>query len=97
MSDRGYERYNFICRKQRKNESSEQFHAGLVELAAWADSGNREDEWVRDMLTARLTKGKIAEELLAKTRSPQTANKYAIRLEPIHSVKPIRGQLNKNT
>ena len=44
-----FERYNFICRKQKKNESFEQFHADLVELASRADCGDREDEWVRDM------------------------------------------------
>ena len=30
-----FERYTFIYRKQRKNETLEQFHADLVELALW--------------------------------------------------------------
>ena len=74
-----FKRYNFICRKQKKSESLEQFHADLVELASRADCGNREDEWVRDMFTAHMCNERIAEELLAQTRSPQEAHEYAIR------------------
>ena len=44
--------YNFICRKQRKNESLEQFHADSVELAVTADCGDREEKWIRDIFTA---------------------------------------------
>ena len=76
-----FERYNFICRKQKKTESLEQFHADLVELASRADCGDRESEWVRDMLTTHMNNEKIAEELLAKTRTPQEAYEYAIRRE----------------
>ena len=76
-----FERYNFICRKQTKAESLEQFHSDLVELASRADCGDREDEWVRDMLTAHMNNEKIAEELLAQTRSPQDAYEHAIRRE----------------
>ena len=36
-----FERYNFICRKQRKTESLEKFHADLVELASRADIRDR--------------------------------------------------------
>ena len=39
-----FKRYNFICRKQKKAESLEQFHADLVKLASRADCGDREDE-----------------------------------------------------
>ena len=45
-----FERYNFICCKQKKSESLEQIYADLVELVSRADCGDREDEWVRDML-----------------------------------------------
>ena len=76
-----FERYNFICRKQKKLESLEQFHADLVELASRADCGDRKDEWVRDMFTAHMKNEKIAEELLAQTRTPQDAYEYAIRRE----------------
>ena len=76
-----FERYNFICRKQKKTESLEQFHADLVELASRADCGDREDEWVRDMFTAHMNNEKIAKELLAQTRTPQDAYEYAIRRE----------------
>ena len=76
-----FERYNFICRKQRKNETLEQFHADLVELASRADCGDKENEWVRDMFTAHMNIEKIAEELLAETRTPQEAYEYAIRRE----------------
>ena len=55
-----YERYNFICRKQRKNETLEQFHADLVELASRADFGDPEDKWVRDMFAAHISHEKIA-------------------------------------
>ena len=74
-----FKRQNFICRKQRKTESLEQFHADLVELAARADCGDREDERVRDIFTATMTNEKITEKLLAETRSPQSAYEYAIR------------------
>ena len=53
-----FERYNFICRKQKKSESLEQFHADLVELASRADCGYREDEWVGDMFTAHINNEK---------------------------------------
>ena len=59
-----FERYNFICRKQKKTESLEKFHADLVELASRADCADRESEWVRDMFTAHMNNEKIAEELL---------------------------------
>ena len=48
-----FERYNLICRKQKKTESLEQFHAHLVELASRADCGDRLKELLRDMFTAR--------------------------------------------
>ena len=76
-----FERYNFICRKQKKTESLEQFHADLVELASRADCGGRESELVRDMFTAHMNNEKIAEKLLAQTRTPQEAYEYAIRRE----------------
>ena len=75
------ERYNFICRIQKKTESLEQFYADLVEFASNADCGDREDEWVRDMFTAHMQNEKIAEELFAQTRSPQDAYEYAKRRE----------------
>ena len=93
-----FERYNLICRKQKKAESLEQFHADLVELASRADCGDRESEWVRDMFTAHLNNEKSAEELLTQTRSPQEAYEYAIRREKgiEHSrtmkINPIGGQ-----
>ena len=93
-----FERYNFICQKQKKTESLEQFHAELVELASRADCGDRESEWVRDMFTAHMNHEKIAEELLAQTRTPQEAYEYAIRREKgiEHSrtmkINPIGGQ-----
>ena len=76
-----FERYNFVCRKQKKTESLEQFHSNLVELASRADCGDFEDEWVRDMFTAHMNNDKIVEELLAQTRSPQDAYEYTIRRE----------------
>ena len=76
-----FERYNFICSEQKKTESLEQFYADLVELASWADCGDREDEWVRDMFTAHMHNEKYAEELLAQTRTPLDAYEYAIRRE----------------
>ena len=54
-----FERYNFICRKQKKAESLKQFHADLVELALRADCGDRESEWVRNMFTAHMNNEKI--------------------------------------
>ena len=53
-----FERYNFICRKQRKNETLEHFHADLVELASRADCGYKEDKCVRDMFTAHMNNEK---------------------------------------
>ena len=44
-------RFNFICRKQKKTENLEQFHADSVELA---DCGDCEDEWIRDVFTAHM-------------------------------------------
>ena len=76
-----FERCNFICRKQKKTESLEQFHSDFVELASRADSGDRVHEWVRDMFTAYMINDKNAEEFLAQTRSPQDVYEYAIRRE----------------
>ena len=59
----------------------ELFHADLVELAFRADFGDREDEWVGDVFMAYMSYEKIAEELLAETKSPQDAYEYAIRRE----------------
>ena len=93
-----FERYNFIYRKQKKAESSEQFSADLVELVSRADCGDRETERVRDMFTAQINNEKIAEELLAQTRCPQEAYEYVIRrekrLEHSRTMKknPIGGQ-----
>ena len=53
-----FERYTFICRKQKKAESLEHFHADLVELASRADCDDRESEWVRDMFTAHMNNEK---------------------------------------
>ena len=75
------ERYNFICRKQKKTDSLKQFHADLVELASRDDCGDREDEWVRDMFTAHMHSEKNDEELLAQMRSAKDAYEYAIRRE----------------
>ena len=36
-----FERYNFISRNQRKNETLEQFHADLVDLVSQAVCGDR--------------------------------------------------------
>ena len=72
---------NFICSKQKKTESLEQFHADLVELASRSDCGDRESERVRDVFTAHMPNEKIAEELLAETKTPQEAYEYAIRRE----------------
>ena len=55
-----FERYNFICRKQKKTGNLEQFHADFVELASTADCGDREDEWVRDMFCGKMNNEKIA-------------------------------------
>ena len=76
-----FERYNFLCTRQKKTESLEKIYADLVELASRADCGDRKDEWVRDMFTAHMHNEKIAEELLAQTRNPQDAYDYAIRRE----------------
>ena len=40
-----------------------------------------EDEWLRDMITARMHNEKIAKELLAQKRTPQYAYEYALRRE----------------
>ena len=69
-----------------------------MELASRADCGDRESEWVKDMFPAHLNNEKIAEDLLAQTRSPQEAYEYAIRQEKgiEHSrtmkINPIGGQ-----
>ena len=69
-----------------------------MELASRADCGDRESEWLRDMFTAHMNNKKIAEELLAQTRTPQEAYEYAIRREKgiEHSqtmkTNPIAGQ-----
>ena len=45
-----FERYNFICRKQKKAESLEKFHA---------DCCDREDEWLRVMYTDHMSNEKL--------------------------------------
>ena len=52
-----------------------------MELASGADCGDREDEWFRDISTAHMNNDKIAEDLLAQTRTPHDAYEYAIRRE----------------
>ena len=93
--------YNFIYTKQ--NENLEQFYAELVEVASRADNGDRENDWVRDMFTAHIHNEKIAEELLAETRSLKDAYEYAIRREKgiEHSrtmkTNPFGGQITTRT
>ena len=53
----------------------------MIELASRADCGDRDNEWVRDIITAYMPNEKNAEELLAETRSPQDACEYVIRRE----------------
>ena len=53
-----FEKFNLICRKQKKSESFEKFHADIVELASRADCGDCKDEWIRDMFTAQMNKEK---------------------------------------
>ena len=53
----------------------------MIELASRADCGDRENEWVCDIITAYMPNEKNAEELLAETRSPQDACEYVIRRE----------------
>ena len=60
---------------QRKNEMLEQFHAYLVKFAPLADCGDRENEWVCDIVTAHKFNEKITKELLAETRSPHQGEK----------------------
>ena len=76
-----FETYNFICRKQRKNERLEQFNADLVQLVSQAVCGDPENDWVWYMLTAHMSNDKIAEELLAETKSKQDT--YAIMREKV--------------
>ena len=83
-----FERFHFICRKQKKTKSLEQFHADLVKLASPADCCNREDEWVRYMFTAYMNHEKLAKELQAQTRRPQDAYEYAIRREKRDRTQP---------
>ena len=49
-----------------------------MELASRADCGDREEEWAQDMFTAHMNNDKIAEELLAQTKTTQDAYEYAI-------------------
>ena len=97
-TNNSFSEVQFFLSKKKKTEILEQFHADLVELASRADCGDREKEWVRDMFTAHMNNEKIAEELLAQTRTPQEAYEYAIRREKgiEHSrtmkVNPIGGQ-----
>ena len=61
-----FDRYNFICRKQRKIETLEQFHADLVELVSLEECGDKENEWLQDMFNAHVNNEKIAKDLLAE-------------------------------
>ena len=76
-----FERYNLIWKRtQKKTKSLEQFHEDLVETASRANCWDWETEWVRDKFTAQKHNSKIAEELLAETRSPsEDAYEHAIR------------------
>ena len=76
-----FQHYDTNCHAQKKNDSLEQFHAELLELASKADCVDKEDEWVRDMFTAHMLNKKISEEILAKTRSLKEEYEYAIRRE----------------
>ena len=70
-----FQRYGFICRVQKKNESLEQFHAEVVELASKADCGDKEDEKVRDRFTAHLLNENLSEELLVETHTHRKKRK----------------------
>ena len=88
-----FERYNFICSKQKKTESPENFQAELVDLALRVDCGDRENERFRDTFTAHLHNHKIAEELLAVTEPTEKNElKYAIHRENEQNIVELRKQ-----
>ena len=61
-----------------EKKTLEQFHAVLVGLVSRAACGDREEQWVCDMVTAHMINEKRSEKLLEETSAPKEAYNYAI-------------------
>ena len=83
-----FDRYKAFTRKQNKTETLEQFHCRLTELVIKGNfkypncnNNNLETEIIRDLFTANMTNDEVQKDLLAETKTPAQAFKYAIRKE----------------
>ena len=77
-----YDRYLLLTRKQKKDETVEQFHLTLKELAEHCNLGANEDELIRDIFIANMRDMEFQKELLKKTETASKALEIAIYIEP---------------
>ena len=76
-----FDRYLLFTRKQKPEETLEQFLCSLRELATYCQFRTLETTLIRDIFTAHLLDFEIQKELLKDTKSPADAIDLALRLE----------------
>ena len=76
-----FDRYFLLTRKQKKDETVEQFHLALKELVEHCNVGEIEDELIRHIFIANMRDMEIQKELLKKTITASKALEIAIFIE----------------
>ena len=76
-----FDRYLFFTRKQKPEETLEQFLCALRELATYCQFGTLKTTLIRDIFTAHLLDFEIQKELLKETKAPADAIDLVLRLE----------------
>ena len=79
-----FDRYVFFSRKQKKDETVEQFNSILKELAENCDFENREEVIIRDIFITNMLDDDIHRELLSDTFDPERALSIAVNMKMGH-------------
>ena len=69
LTSKNFNRHLFLERKQRENETVDEFCSALKTLAKNADLGNREESWITSLLVLGLKDLKLKERLMEKDRT----------------------------
>ena len=76
-----FHRYVFFSRKQKKDETVEQFYSILKELPENCNFENREEAIIRDIFITNMLDDDIQRELLRDTVDPERALSIAVYME----------------
>ena len=79
-----FDRYVFFLRKQKKDETVEQFYSNLKELAENCDFENREEVIIRDIFITKMLDDDIQRKLLRDTVEPERTLSIAVNKDMGH-------------